>query len=343
MLIVDTHDVLVRYVKFRSLNEIAGSETTGGSGSNIKIWPNWPYGFQHNEPLYNIVFDHNSITWGYDESGPLGNVKDITFSWNILAAGLSEYTQCNTNGWDSGTDPRMCGQTFGVGPMTYNFTMHHNLFAHNNERSPIQSSGNTFEFANNLIYNWGTHATYIEPNTWREEWSKLSSTGNYLNNYYKPGPQSNSDEITITSDLNSSSRFYVAGNIGPTSGSNGWKITSSNKCIGKPDCNDANEIYRAQSLIKDVTNIKLSSAQQAYTDILNGVGARLPSLDKIDASIVNDVESGGGRIPLYKPVMPNYVSAHRASNYDSDHDGMADAWETANGFNKNDASDRNGL
>ena len=38
---------------------------------------------------------------------------------------------------------------------------------------------------------------------------------------------------------------------------------------------------------------------------------------------------------------PPLASASRPSNFDTDRDGMPDAWETANGLNPSNAADRN--
>ena len=89
----------------------------------------------------------------------------------------------------------------------------------------------------------------------------------------------------------------------------------------------------------------------AYNAVLAGAGATLPKRDTLDERIVNDVRNRTGRLI---DVQGGYAAGTPFSTSqtawptlnslpapaDTDHDGMPDSWETANGSNPNDASDR---
>jgi pectate lyase len=98
--------------------------------------------------------------------------------------------------------------------------------------------------------------------------------------------------------------------------------------------------------------VTTQSAKDAYTLVLQNVGANLPKRDIVDERILHQLTSGKcntgdsygtntgiidsagsvGGWPLLKSTTP--------AN-DSDHDGMPDTWEIANGLNPNNADDRN--
>ena len=95
----------------------------------------------------------------------------------------------------------------------------------------------------------------------------------------------------------------------------------------------------------DAMPINQQSAQDAYEAVLADVGASLVR-DSIDARIIGDVRNGtasngtNGFISCPADTTLPTLNSTPAPT-DSDHDGMPDDWETANGLNPNDASDRN--
>jgi len=115
--------------------------------------------------------------------------------------------------------------------------------------------------------------------------------------------------------------------------------------------------------------VKTHTAREAFTNVLDNVGANLPKSDVVDLHIIADARNGtaeftGTRGPTYgdRP-SPNFAgiidtqsddkSATGSANFpwpeyktynvpvDSDHDGIPDDWEKAHGLNPNDPSDAN--
>ncbi|MBN1764285.1 MAG: hypothetical protein JW860_03430, partial [Sedimentisphaerales bacterium] len=116
---------------------------------------------------------------------------------------------------------------------------------------------------------------------------------------------------------------------------------------------DAAEIaaYKARSYEIPMEPVTTTSAAQALTDVLDGAGASYPSRDVIDARIVNDVVNGTGDFVYNTPDLdtatPEEIEAFWPTLYslpaptDTDHDGMPDTWETANGLDLYNPADRN--
>jgi hypothetical protein len=101
------------------------------------------------------MIDHCSMGWGYDKAlvpySP--GWTDVTVQWCITAKGL----RCQMG-------------SLARGDADARYTFHHNLYAHNKERDLFPcscpkpgeiSEGLTFDFRNNIVYDWGsTHAGY---------------------------------------------------------------------------------------------------------------------------------------------------------------------------------------
>jgi beta-lactamase class A len=91
-----------------------------------------------------VLIDHCSVMWATDENiDTWGRVKDLTCQWTIIAEGQrhgDHQKGKHSMGW-------LCGRR------NDRFTIHHCLFAHNADRSPLLSGG-TFDLVNNVVYNW---------------------------------------------------------------------------------------------------------------------------------------------------------------------------------------------
>ena len=98
-----------------------------------------------------------------------------------------------------------------------------------------------------------------------------------------------------------------------------------------------NELSKPQPFADE---LEPQSAAKAYDAVLANAGAVLPRRDAADARIVNDARNGTGRlINSQKEVGGFPVLASTEAAVDSDHDGIPDWWEKANGLDPNDPSD----
>jgi len=324
---INTHDVVLRFLRFRRGNIKDRNAALGGY------------------PIGNIIVDHCSASWGLEENlslyrymkkMPDGSqkktpVENITIQWCIS----SEALDLNNHAF---------GATWGG----KNCSFHHNLFACNTGRNPSIGWGDHFDFRNNVLFNW-RHRTVDR--------GDASSMVNIVANYYKPGPAVNAgavrycicrpQHLDMYSEAQRDGKWYVAENfvVGHP------KVTSDNWADGVQFDDDPSKA-EIQALIKKVrattpasaVPITQHSAEQAYELVLAQAGATLPERDPVDKRIINMVRIGkptfgNGIIDTPSNVggWPEYNSA--PAPIDSDHDGMPDAWEKKFGLKWNDPSD----
>jgi len=100
--------------------------------------------------------------------------------------------------------------------------------------------------------------------------------------------------------------------------------------------------------------VKTHSSTEAYENVLANVGCNFPALDDHDTRVIAELRTGTAKFKGSKTGLPrlpdsqddvggweNYPEEHRPPNWDTDHDGMPDAWEKRAGLNPNDAHDGN--
>ncbi len=324
---INTHDVVLRYLRFRRGNIKDRNDALGGY------------------PVGNIIVDHCTASWGLDENlslyrymkkMPDGSEKktpaeNITIQWCIS----SEALDLNNHAF---------GATWGG----RNCSFHHNLFACNTGRNPSIGWGDHFDFRNNVLFNW-RHRTV--------DGGDASSMVNIVANYYKPGPAVNEgasryricrpQHLDMHSEAQRDGKWYVAENF--VEGNP--KITSDN-WAGGVQFDDVETEAEIKALIGKVRGsapapaapISQQSAKEAYELVLAKAGAALPRRDSVDERIIKTVRTGkptygNGIIDIPSDVgsWPEYDPA--PAPIDSDHDGMPDAWEKKFGLRWNDPSD----
>lgn len=176
---VSTHDVIIRYMRFR-LGDIMpdDSDALGGRGGE------------------NIIIDHCSASWSIDECVSFYRNKNLTLQWCLISESLTfSHHHKGRHGYGG-----IWGGT--------NCSFHHNLLAHHSSRNPRFSGDGDCEnvdYRNNVIYNWGFNSAY------GGEGGRI----NMVANYYKYGPATESDckrRIFEISDPENS-KWYIADNF----------------------------------------------------------------------------------------------------------------------------------
>lgn len=308
---INTHDVIVRHVRFR-LGDLAERE----SGT-----------FQIGHGSQNVIVDHCSMSWSTDENctinGP--DVRNITVQWCVIAESLNRsFHPKGEHGHGS------LLRSDGGG-----FTIHHSIYAHNNSRNPRpggydDSPGLLLDFRNNVVYNWGASSGY----------SGLERTRiNYVGNYFKPGPSTSAgvrgyafSARTPRTQLHLANNFFYNA---PAKTRENWQmIRKWGEWDGElKDTNLVPEPFPAPPVATDPPEI-------AFEKVLAQAGAILPRRDAVDARIVQSIRTGTGRIiDSQKEVggWPELKSLEPPP--DTDGDGMPDDWEQRHGFEPNLASD----
>ena len=328
---IKTHDVVIRYMRFRPGHPSAilpPDDRKDTHAINIV------------DDAYNVVIDHCSLSWGIDEVFSVyGDPHDVTLQWSIVSEGLynASLAKPDDRGTDDPSDDIEKGHSMGALIGSENgITLHHNLMAHNDQRNPRLKADGTVDVVNNVIYNYAYSAGAATDD-------KGFLRINYVRNYVKKGTQSRDvAELELGHPTDKSSKgyaVYVEGNIGPHRTSD----TQDQRLVVNRD--GWNHLTGTRNDAPAITS--MTSALDAYEQVLNGAGAVLPKRDSVDQRIAAEVRTKGGAIittPSQRPTALGGwpVLAPGTAPADSDSDGMPDAWETERGQNPRDASDSKG-
>ncbi|MBK7097140.1 MAG: polysaccharide lyase [Sphingobacteriales bacterium] len=345
---VNTHDVIIRYMRFRRGETWVGRRDDAIGGN----------------PVGNIIIDHVSASWGLDENMSMyrhiyndstGKIEDkfgtvnITIQNSIFSEALDSWNHA-------------FGSTLGG----ENCSFMRNLWADNTGRNPSIGWNGVFNFVNNVVFNW-VHRS-IDGGDYRAQY-------NIINNYFKPGPATPKDQNVGHRILKPESgrsrlsykvygRAYVNGNI-----MEGYpEITKNNWNGGVQIENEPNAgeytAYMKQNKPLIMPQLTILPAERAKEYVLTNVGATLPRRDAVDARIVKQAETGKidnkpicplpetqfqhRRLPIdsYKigiitdPCQAGGYPEYKGTPYkDTDNDGIPDDWERKNGLNPKYPSD----
>jgi hypothetical protein len=277
---IDTHDVVVRYLRFRR-GQTDVSNRDDSLGGN---------------PIGNILLDHCSASWGFDENLSMyrhmydpGNgatalklpTMNLTIQWCVSSEALDTYNHA-------------FGGTWGGRHASF----HHNLFACNTGRNPSIGWGDQIDIRNNVLFNW-RHRTI--------DGGDATSLLNVVANYFKPGPVTTGelcyrickpDAFRNFHESDHDGQWYVAGNI--VEGNE--KVTADNWAGGVQfaDADEKKPEAEVKALIAKgraaspapAPAISQQTAERAYELVLADVGATLPRRDPVDQRIIQEVRTG---------------------------------------------------
>ncbi|GAA4860244.1 hypothetical protein GCM10023310_44360 [Paenibacillus vulneris] len=295
---VNCSDIIIRYMRFRM----------GAQGFNDDS--------MYLEDCRNVMIDHSSFSWGTDEvlsikSKDYNNPKskNITVQWSIISEGLLTHSMG------------------GLVEMN-TITMHHNLYAHNNDRNP--KTKGVMDFVNNIIYNWGGYP-YVAGGE-----SGTKGYGNVVGNYFIAGMNSANPQYGVVRG-NENYNLYLKNN----------RIDSNKNGIldGTDTGTGMMEAERPSLIVPErfeYPPVHTQEPEAAYEEILSHSGASI-SRDKVDERVIDSVRHQTGAIIGNENDVGGFPQLARTkAPLDTDRDGMPDAWEIAKGLNPNDPEDRNG-
>jgi hypothetical protein len=330
-------NVIIRYLRFR-----AGDEAKK-SFASLDV-----------ENATNIIIDHCSISWSMEENMDNYDTHNTTVQYCILSEGL--YYSYNIKG----------SRAYGAAWGGQNASFHHNLFAHNNSRSPRMEGCRSHDtcslsdFRNNVIYNYAKgSAIYGGEVEIRDTLNKKTPFChiNWINNYYQPGPATSSTQYIAQPYYNDGSgttygygQWYFSGNYMAGGSSNATTINANN-WAGV----DSSKITSISNIKSDtaftVDSVTTQSAQDAYALVLASAGASLPKRDTVDGRIIAQMKGdypyfASGAYGTNKGIIDSQDSVggwpvlnSLTPAPDTDHDGIPDYWEIANGLNPADSTD----
>jgi len=346
---VNTHDVVIRYMRFRrgATDVTRRDDALGGSG------------------VGNIIFDHISASWGLDENVSMYrhmyDPGDGTQPQKLPTVNITIQNCISSEALD--TYNHAFGSTIGG----HNSTFMRNLWSSNISRSPSIGMDGDFGFVNNVVFNWWNRSA---------DGGDHKSEFNFINNYFKPGPVTPLDQPIghrilkpeanrDKTDSNHFGKVYVHGNI--MEGNE--RVTKDNWDGGvqireMPDAGIYTKDIRVDKPFP-IAKLTILSAKDAYNYVLENAGATLPKRDAVDTRIVEQVKTGkiqytengkmgiGAayshlRLPdetyrkgiITHPSQVGGYPEYKGTPYkDSDNDGMPDSWEIAHKLDPHNAAD----
>ena len=276
-----------------------------------------------------IIFDHLSLSWGIDGNGDFRGLKHSTLQWLIFSEAL--HNSLHREGAHAMCTSFRDSEGFA--------TLHHNIYASSRHRHPSVSGGpQVLEFCNNLDFNWTTGH-----NISGEQF-------NLINNYYKAGPMMK-EKLPLqykTKEPKPVSHGYFSGNHfdGLPAKYNQDNYTAMNyKAFGAKYKSTTREFFEAAKRFDagkhKLTNIE--SAQDAYKSCLEKSGCSLMR-DTVDERLIKCIINKTGKVIDSQNDVGGwdmYPSVGRPAGFDSDQDGMPDAWERKLDLNPDDPTDGN--
>ena len=338
-------NVIVRFVRFRlgdRYPQQTGIGQTNGNGDEDAF---------DGIDRKNVVVDHCTMSWSEDEAFTFYGIAtdSMTLQWNLISEPLNYSYHFETG--DTDYEHHGYGGIWGGRRASF----HHNLFAHINSRAPRWNGtrygaaigSENCDFRNNVIYDWGSNNAYG------------GEGGNYnmVNNYYKWGPSTSGRSKTVnpykqtTAPLLPYAQIYLAGNYVDGSPA----VTNANWKGATMQGGTLADTVQSKALTPfNIAPLNTQTAVAAYASVLLGVGCILPVRDVIDQRIITEVQNrtGGlidvqGGFPHGTLIATSQVAwpvlSCGPAPADSDHDGMTDAYELANGLNPNNAADRQAI
>lgn len=331
----DEHDIIIRYLRFRTGSNVV-------AGDNIAI----------EEDGHNIIIDHCSLSWATDENFSVWTEAqpgyNVTISNNIIAEGLAEHS---------------CGAIYGTNTDAdnmKNFAIHHNFFAHNNNRNPLVKVASA-DISNNIIYGWDWWATGLGGGI------SVDIIGNkYV--YQDMGSLHRRDILwkpyynDPDTGVNGEPSIYFENNLGsrdvpdPNSWENMLEMTDKDHWGWPDDDGSADQTpvpveYRRYTVHdlefpitihnpNDLDTLLLGELGAGASGRLDENGAWHPNRDAVDIRIIDEYFNNTGTIPPSEDDVGGYPLIENGTAYtDSDHDGMPDVWEDTYGLDKNDPAD----
>lgn len=288
----------------------------------------------------NMIFDHMTFTWGTDEVFSINwdskgiSPDNITIQNSIIGQGLHRH-----NHSAGGLIQPSGGKISLIG----------NLYICNKTRNNKIKGIN--EFVNNVVYNWGNYGNTYGHTESGDAYimggdSAGSSDVNIINNYFIGGPNTSTTITTPFSRGNDNFSLYGAGNYFDNNKDgvlNGTLVPAD--LTGYPTGNAATILPTPYDYPMKMPTL---TAQGAYDKIVSSVGASYPRRDQVDNLMISDLMSKG-TTATYVYVQTDlstqfgFINGGAGHVYgapaplDTDNDGMPDAWEEANGLNKNSA------
>ena len=269
----------------------------------------------------NIIVDHVSASWGIDECLSGGSAfENLTVQYCIIAEGLY-HTKLFHGEYDPNHPGHSMGSLFKPSDGDGNVSVHHNLYAHNNNRNPAIGTYDTnqrmrADIRNNVIYDCPTMG-YTSGASERIEM-------NYVGNYGVFGPDSNHGELFNPNTPNNVRIFQTDNRIDKSKNGafdgvdQGWSMFG-------PDGTHVSSPFTFEPVTTQAADIALPL-------VLEQAGALPWARDSVDVRVVASVHQSTGGLIDSQDDVGGWGSIDPGSPVvDTDRDGMPDGWESVYG------------
>lgn len=279
-----------------------------------------------------VVLDHLSLSWGIDGNSDYRGNKNMTLQWLIYSEGLNDSLH------GDGEHAMATSMRDPAG----NATVHHNIYSTSRSRHPTLASGvppgdpqSILDFRNCVNYNWrtGTNLGGVQMNV--------------IGNYYRPGPETpdwHERPMQIKDRETKQARAYMEGNVfdgmaEEFNRDNFAAVIYTNR--GKYTSTTREAWQLAEEIDCGEFAVPTQSAREAYEACLEFAGASLVR-DTVDERVIAKIRAREGRIIDSQAEVGGwdpYPPVYRPDGWDTDADGMPDAWENERGLDAQDPLD----
>jgi pectate lyase len=318
-------NIIIRHVRVRPPTPAAGGQTPSSQHDGIQF-----------SAAQKVILDHVDVTHGADEQLDFYTAaRDVTVQWSMIGFGLIDVGDGQHN--------------YGIinGPGGGRFSVHHNFFVHNRNRSPAISDGPA-ESINNVVYNFREGFVHNNP---------VAGTFNLIGNHFRTGPNAvttpiwlDPEDDTLPAGYHMSDNWLDHPNtfvgridnpFATNLGSNGSGLVDFDDeytffCCGIHAGLTAHATAYDYGATVGYVPIATQANAIATTNVFDRAGAYPRDQVATAAHTEYTARSGswGNRFLDHTQWM-NGLPAPSAPPVDTDNDGMPNAWETAQGLNPN--------
>lgn len=304
--VITGHDIIVQHLRVRP----GDLDEAQRSGRDIDALTTMG--------AYNVVVDHNSLTWATDENLSasskrfLGETHEdwrrnasrkILYSNNIIAEGLSNSTHAKGEHSKGSL----------IHDHVNDIVIYQNLYANNYERSPLFKGDVSGALVNNFIYNPGQRAVHynLQSIEWEGHEPRVGEM-DLISNVMKYGPSTQTGLPLLMLGGVGDLSVYDTDNIVVDR----WGQPAPRR--GSYETGPA-KILDVKSSHLDLSGLEILQAEQVEDHVLRNAGARAWDRDMNDVRILADAAEGRGKIidsqnevggyPEFKPTFRTFNAA----------------------------------
>ena len=353
LIIVNTHNVIIRYMRLRQSRDVPRDR----SPSVLTLTDT------NSQLVSDVMLDHLSMFWSPETTtGATGRgintaPRNVTWQYVLIAESLEGHsTGMRIGGLGAGSDTSSNKPVYAMNDID----VHNTMFAHNGHRNAMFKPARG-RWINNIVYDWnmwatrggtGLHGDFIS-NIWRKGPSSKSSRGNQDVAFWRWTEDMTSPDRDIHDRPNS---IYLEGNEGDMTGmspdADNWPYTrevGQNMNSGTIQSPAPVEWRRYEPLEAVGVPIAIRPVSQLEDHLLPIVGAsqRLDcsgnwvlNRDSADKRIIAQYKTNTGYAPVAHENDVGGFPLIKGGDacVDSSGDGIADEWAIANGLDHRDAS-----